>query len=141
MASSSWIDPSNSTSLAVLVESVIGPMLMQHPTPVCLELEIDPHLSVPANAAQTVELVRALTRQALDEMRQGGDLMVTACETAEGIEFEMADNGTDVETRSQRIPLVAASLGAKICWQNCPQGGVAVTVLFPARSQSVRKAA
>ncbi len=136
-----WIDPTASRSLAVLVESVIAPLLMKHPTPVCLDLEIDPALSVPSEPLATVELIRALTRQALEEMGDGGDLTVTACETVDGIELEMADTGVDSEYRSQRIPLMAASVGASLTWQNCPQGGVAVTVRFPRRDQVMRKAA
>ncbi len=136
-----WIDPTACRSLAVLVESVVAPMLMRHPAAVCLDLEIDPNLDISTEPLATVELIRALTRQALEEMPKGGDLTVTACDTSDGIELEMADSGVDSDQRSQRIPLCAASIGARLSWQNCPQGGVAVTILFPRKDQSIRKAA
>ncbi len=139
--SSHWIDPSTCRSLAVLVESVIGPMLMQHSSPVCLDLDIDLQIEVPGDATATVELIRALTRQSLEEMPEGGDLTVTVCETAGTIDLEMADTGCDIEHRIQRIPMTAAVIGAQVSWQNCPQGGAAVTVSFPIRTESLRKVA
>lgn len=139
--SSQWIDPSSCRSLVILVESVTAPLLMQHQAPVCLDIDIDAELAVPSDPIPMVELLRALTRQALDEMLHGGDLTITACETADGVELEMADTGSDVGERSKRIPLAAAAIGAQIRWQNCAQGGGAVTVVFPRRSQSRRKAA
>jgi hypothetical protein len=97
---------------------------------VCLELDIDTTLDVPADPARTVLVVRTLVTQALHEMPSGGDLNITACETPRGVELEFADTGGDVETRPQRFPLAAAAMGAQVAWQNCPQGGGAVTVTF-----------
>jgi hypothetical protein len=135
------IDPSSHRSLAVLVESVAGPLLMGHPSPVCLEVDIDAKIDVPADPVATVELVRTLTRQALSVMPDGGDLVVTGCETPAGVELELADTGVDVESRARNLPLAAAAIGAEVRWQNCPQGGGAVTIVFPRRVQSRRRAA
>jgi len=139
--SNQWIDPKTCRSLAVLVESVTAPLLIEHSTPICLELDIDTSLDVPADPARTVELVRTLTRQALAEMPEGGDLNITACETPRGLELEMADTGTDIQHRAKRLPLAAAAIGAHVVWQNCPQGGAAVTVTFPGQSGMRRLAA
>jgi hypothetical protein len=86
-------------------------------------------------------LVRTLVKQAIDEMPDGGDLTVTACETHRGVELEMADTGSDIQQRAQRLPLTAAAIGAQLAWQNCPQGGAAVTVTFRRQSGQRRIAA
>ena len=134
--SNQWIDPTTSRSLAVLVESVTAPLLIGHSARICLEIEIDFSLDVPADPTRTVDLVRTLVGQALDEMPEGGDLYITACETSRGVELELADTGTDIQNRVKRLPLAAAAIGAQVVWQNCPQGGGAVTVTF--RRQSGR---
>jgi hypothetical protein len=138
--SNQWIDPSSCRSLAVLVESVIAPLLIQHESPVCLELDIDTSLDVPGDASKTVELLKTLVSQSLSEMPEGGDLMVTACQTATGLELELADTGCDVNDREKRLPMAAASIGASVTWQNCPQGGGAVTIKFPPQ-EGIRRAA
>ncbi len=129
-----WIDPKTSHSLAVLVESVTVPLLIKHEGPVCLELDIDVKMRVPADAARLVDLIQSLVGQSLAEMSDGGDLTITACETADGVELEFADTGCDVERRAKSRPLAAAAIGAKMAWQNCPQGGGSVTVTLPPRA-------
>ena len=136
-----WIDPSTCRSLAVLVESVTAPLLIEHSAPVCLELDIDTSIEVPADSGRTVELIQTLVGQALSEMTEGGDLTITACETVHGLELELADTGRDIEHRAQRLPMAAAAIGAQVVWQNCPQGGGAVTVTFRRQSGSGRMAA
>ena len=136
--SDQWIDPSTCPSLAVLVESVTAPLLVQHTGPICLEVEIDGAIDVPADPAATVLLIRTLVGQALSQMPDGGELNITACVTPLGIELELADTGCDVEARGARLPLAAAAIGANVVWQNCPQGGGAVTVTFPHASNESR---
>lgn len=139
--SNQWIDPNTCRSLAVLVESVTAPLLIEHAAPICLEIDIDISLEVPADPARTVELLRTLVGQALAEMPTHGDLSITACETSRGVELEMADTGCDVQERATRLPLAAAAIGAQVTWQNCPQGGGAVTVTFRRESGNQRMAA
>lgn len=139
--SNPWIDLSTCRSLAVLVESVIAPLLIQHDAPVCLELDIDTSVEVPAEQLRTVELLRTLVTQSLQEMPEGGDLTVTACETPTGLELELADTGCDIADRQKRLPLAAAAIGASLRWQNCPQGGAAVTIRFRPREEARRAAA
>lgn len=136
-----WIDPKSCRTLVILVESVTAPLLIKHSTPVCLELDIDASMEVPADPARTVDLIRALVGQALCEMPQGGDLTITACETPSGIELELADTGCDIEERAKRLPMAAAAIGAQLNWQNCPQGGAAVTICFAQKFGRGRMAA
>ncbi|NND97012.1 MAG: ATPase, partial [Pirellulaceae bacterium] len=86
-------------------------------------------------------LLRTLVVQALGEMGDGGDLVITGCETPLGVELEVADSGCDIESRPQNLPLAAAAIQAKLNWQNCPQGGAAVTITFARRGESGRMAA
>lgn len=139
--SNQWIDPESCSCLAALVETVIGPLLLQYDAPVCLELDVPTSLPVPADAKQTAQLLETLVQQSLSQMTEGGDLMIMACETAGGIEMEVADSGSDVESRPCSLPLVAAAIGANLRWQNVPQGGAAVTVFFGHHRQATRIAA
>ena len=136
-----WMEPNECRNLLVLVESVTAPLLIQHPSPVCLEMDVDLGLPIPCDPQQAADLITALSRQALDAMPDGGDLTVTACQTASGIELEIADSGDDAEQRGCHHPIAAAAINAELTWQNCPQGGVAVTIHFPAQSSSSRLAA
>ncbi len=128
--SNPWIDLSRCQSLAVLLESVTAPLLIEHAAPVCLEIDVDTEIPVPADPLRTAELIRTLVTQALQEMPEGGDLSITACPTPQGLELELADTGSDIASRARRLPMVAATIGAQVAWQNCPQGGAAVTVTF-----------
>jgi hypothetical protein len=136
-----WMEPAQCRNLLVLVESVTAPLLIQHQAPVCLELDIELELPVPSDSQRTADLITALSQQALQAMPDGGDLMITACETDAGIELEIADSGIDVANRERHLPIAAAAINADLTWQNCPQGGVAVTILFPAQPSSNRMAA
>jgi hypothetical protein len=136
-----WIDPSQCQSLAILVESVTAPLLIEHEARICLELDIDTSFEVPGDSDRTVDLIQTLVNQALAEMPDGGDLTITACETAQGLELELADTGGDIEGRLRRTPIAAAALGVELIWQNCPQGGAAVTMTFRRQSGTGRIAA
>lgn len=125
-----WIDPTKCESLAVLVESVAGPMLIEHPAAICLEMDIDTEIPVPADPQHTCDLVRSLVGQSLREMTVDGDLTITAIETDRGLELEIADTGNDAADRSRSRPMAAAAIGAQLNWQDCPQGGSSVTVVF-----------
>lgn len=131
---------SHPTSVAVLVECVISPLLREHPAPICFELNVPIDLMTTADRAKLSELVYQLVQESLKQMSEGGELTVTGCQTSHGVELEIADTGSDVESRSNRLSLAAAALGCKPQWQNCPQGGAAVTLVLPF-SDAVRKAA
>lgn len=128
------------TSLAVLVECAISPLLREHPAPICFELDMPIDLMTTADPRRLSDLVTSLVRESLDQMPDGGELAVTGCQTAHGVELEIADTGSDVEYRANRLSIAAAALGCKPQWQNCPQGGAAVTLVLPF-SRQARKAA
>ncbi|MEM9643496.1 MAG: ATPase [Planctomycetota bacterium] len=125
------IDPNRHVSLAILVETVTSPMLMSHPAPICLEVDIDPDIPIPASVESTTAVIRSMTKQILAELDQGGDLLITGCKTESSIELELADDGPAIENRARSVPIAVAEAGADLKWQDCPQGGAAVTVSFP----------
>ncbi len=118
-------------SLAVLVECVISPLLREHPKPILFELNVDTRLRTTANRELLSSLVRGLVADSLREMPDDGEITVTACQTAAGVELEIADTWSDTESRGHSLPFAAAALGCKPHWQNCPQGGAAVTIVLP----------
>ena len=138
---SRWMEPKDCRNLAVLVESVTAPLLIQHDAPVCLEMDVDVSLPIPCDNQRTADLITTLCLQALAAMPDGGDLTITACDSAGGIELEIADCGGDVSTRERHIPFAAAAIDAQLKWENCPQGGVAVTIQFPSKATADRLAA
>ena len=139
--STKWIDPQSCPSLAVLVETVASPLLIQHKAAVYMEMDIPSGLPIPANPVLVAEMLGTLVSQALAEMPDGGDLNVMACETPNGLELEVADSGCDAEARAKSIPLAAAAIGAKLDWRNCAQGGASVTIAFPPKREAQRVAA
>jgi hypothetical protein len=131
---------SAASSLAVLVECVVSPLLREHPTPICFELNVPIDLMTTADRARLSDLVRSLVLDSLEQMADGGELTVTGCQTAHGVELEIADTGSDIDSRGTQLSLAAATLGCKPQWQNCPQGGAAVTLVLPF-NDAVRKVA
>ncbi len=136
-----WIDPNACQSLAVLVESVTAKLLIEHSAAVCLEVDIDTSLRIPADPSGTVDLIGALVKQSLAEMPEGGELTITGCETDRGVELEFADTGDRVESRPTSFPIAASAIGAQLKWLNCPQGGAAVTITFRRETGTRRMAA
>ena len=101
-----------------------------------VQLEVDassapataPAAIASGDAGRVFELVTAMVRASLDCLpTSGGEITITLWQTHEHCEIEVADNGPAVDQRPRRLPLAAASLGAELVWQNCPQGGAAVT--------------
>ncbi|WDQ18604.1 ATPase [Rhodopirellula sp. P2] len=136
-----FIGQDNDPPLAILVETLASPMLVAHPAPVCLEVDMDETLRLPADQASFCQLMESLIRQALIEMPEGGELTITGCQTNTGIEIELADSGAAVDQRACKLPMIAAALSAELNWQDCPQGGGAVTVKFPHYQVAKRRAA
>ena len=98
---------------------------------------------------------------ALDVMPGGGELFVTACRAANGIEIEVADSGPGIPddaldhlfepfftTKSSGTGLglaiverIVAAHGGKIIPLNCPEGGAAFTLVIPSSTRALEKAA
>ncbi|SMP39965.1 hypothetical protein SAMN06265222_101384 [Neorhodopirellula lusitana] len=128
-------------SLAIVVESVASSLLREQPAAICLEVDIDHDIRLPVDSASFCQLIDSLLRQAIGEMSEGGELTITACESHTGVELEIADTGCDVEQRACKFPMIAAALAAELSWQNCPQGGAAVTAILPIYHQQARRRA
>src|SRR5690606_10912731 len=56
---------SASSSLAVLVECVVSPLLREHPAPICFELNVPLELTTTADRNRLSELVGSLVRDSL----------------------------------------------------------------------------
>ncbi len=52
-------NPPSGSSLAILVECVVSPLLRQHPTPVCFELNIPMDLTTTADRFRLTDLLRS----------------------------------------------------------------------------------
>ncbi|WP_164102886.1 histidine kinase [Candidatus Laterigemmans baculatus] len=108
--------------------------------PVQLEVDVPAGAQFSVDAGRLTELVTAMVRGSLACLPAGGEITLTLWQTAGSCEIEVADNGPPIESRPRRLPMVAASLGAELLWQNCPQGGAAVTATLR-RPQALREAA
>lgn len=114
--------------LAELIRQAVDGLLAHHPTEIGCDFDLDPQIIVRQMPDKIRDLVHALVRQSLQEMDGGGELTITAWSDGERVELEIADTGRSVAQRPTRLPLVAAVVGARLHWQDCPQGGAAVTV-------------
>jgi len=92
-----------------------------------------------------------LVLNALDAMPEGGSLVVTASDTGEGVELEIADTGPGLSEEARRracepffstkqggtglglaiVHRIAEVHGGSVSVANCPEGGAAVTLRFP----------
>lgn len=138
--SNKWISPENCPSLAVLIETVTAPLLIQHSAPVGLEMEVDASIPVPADPKQTASLITTLVLQTLDEMPDGGEFNINASESASGLVLEICDDRRASDQRAHSIPMVAGALGVKLDWGSS-ENGISVKMTFPQRGQAGRMAA
>ena len=115
-------------AFAQLIASVVAARIAQRRAAIQVEFDVDALAPMPSDPAAVSQLVRQLVDQAIDGMQGRGDLTITLWQNAGQLELELADSGVAVEQRPRRLSMLAASLGAQLRWQNCPQGGAAVTV-------------
>jgi len=121
---------------------------------------IVPNIDVQRNIFVTVDrdmLRRAivnLTFNAIDAMRDGGGLFITAVDAPQAIELEIADSGPGIEdqvggrifepfftTKSEGTGLglaivsrIVEAHGGTVDAANCPEGGAAFTIRLPRRA-------
>lgn len=117
---------------------------------VCLEIDIPNELYCRLPSAPFQELVECLVGGMLRRLQVDQDgqqtlampreISISAWQTGHSIELEVASNQGDLEEMPPSLPMIAAALGVPLCWQNCPQGGVAVTAVLP-QSEMRREAA
>jgi signal transduction histidine kinase len=102
-----------------------------------------------------------LMLNALDALPAGGELVITACLTAAGLEIEVADSGPGVPAPlAERlfepffttkaggtglglaiVERIAAAHGGRVTVANCPEGGAAFTLILPQISSVLERAA
>ena len=105
-----------------------------------LEIDLPAGWQSPLDDQVLVTLVRSLVKASIECAEDCGELLITICESDDVVEIEVADDGPPLQERAQRLPMAAAAVGAELVWQDCPQGGVALTAIIP-RAQRRRLAA
>jgi signal transduction histidine kinase len=128
-----------------------------------IQARIDcPHeLIATADAEMLRRAILNLLLNALDALPSGGELVITACRTAAGLEIEVADSGPGVPpplitrlfepfftTKGAGTGLglaiverIAAVHGGRATVANCPEGGAAFTLVIPQHSYVMERAA
>lgn len=126
-----------------------------------VSLDVNEGLCVDADADMLRRALMNLLLNAVDAMPDGGELCLTACRTAQGVEIEVADSGPgltrDVQaklfepfftTKSDGTGLglaivqrIAEGHGGQVTACDCRDGGAAFTLIFPHRARQQRMAA
>lgn len=119
---------------------------------IATEIDVPQGLVLHADRDMIRRAVLNLVLNALDVMPDGGELTVTACHTSRGIEIEVADSGPGIDQQAQDrvfepffttksggtglglaiVYRIAEVHGGEVTVCNCPQGGAAFTLRFPA---------
>lgn len=118
---------------------------------IAADLDVPADLKLAADREMVRRAVLNLVLNALDAMPDGGELVITACHTAHGIELEIADSGPGLSDEALgrafepffttkhggtglglAIVFQTARLhGGEVTVANCPEGGAAFTLKFP----------
>lgn len=104
-----------------------------------LEIDVPADVDCPLRPQLLMSLVRGMLMSAVECAQEASEILITVCSLGETFEVEVADDGPALQFRQQRFPMVAAAAGAELIWQDCPQGGVAVTAVM--RRQNRRRLA
>jgi signal transduction histidine kinase len=89
--------------------------------------------------------VTSLAQQAMDGMRQGGDLVVTSYSFPDEFELEIADSGPGLSGAAGNalttVRRIVSAHGGSVLERNCPEGGAAFILKFPFPRQALEAAA
>ncbi|MDP6445543.1 MAG: ATP-binding protein [Pirellulaceae bacterium] len=119
------------------------------------EIHVDERELLFADSDMLRRALLNLVLNALDVMPNGGELVFTSCHGPHGFELEVADSGPGLsETALPRlfepffttkqggtglglviVDRIAEMHGGDVIAQNCPEGGAAFTIRFPAQSK------
>jgi signal transduction histidine kinase len=117
-------------------------------------IDVPQHIFVTADRDMLRRAIVNLAFNAIDAMRNGGGLYITAVDGPQAIELEIADSGPGIDdhvckrifepfftTKSEGtglgLPIVlriAEAHGGSVEVANCPEGGAAFTIRLPHRS-------
>ena len=120
---------------------------------IMLVVDVPEDARVTANRVLLEQAVRNLMLNACDSMPDGGELVITAVETEQGLELEIADSGPGLSDEARyhvfdpffqlnssgaglRLAVVSHILqqhGGQAAAMNCPEGGAAFTLRIPHR--------
>jgi signal transduction histidine kinase len=144
--------PINLRALVCEVQAELLPTLSEQG--VATTIDVPAHVSVEADSAMLRRAIANLTRNALDAMPAGGELVVTSYVGAHCVELEIADSGAGLSdqgkervfeplytTKNNRAGLglaivqsIADAHGGDVVATNCPDGGAAFTIRLPRRA-------
>lgn len=116
-----------------------------------IELDVPPNSIIQADREMLRRAVLNLLLNSLDAMQEGGDLVITACETFDGFDLEIADSGPGIDHAIESrlfepfystketgtglglsvVAHAAEAHGGTVLVENCPQGGAAFTIRIP----------
>jgi signal transduction histidine kinase len=119
-----------------------------------VEIDVPPNTLLAADREMMRRAILNLVLNAIDAMRDGGELVITSYDGQRGFELEIADSGpglTDEVKRRAFEPFystkqngtglglaivyhVAEAHGGTVTAMNCPEGGAAFTIKIPRRS-------
>lgn len=105
-----------------------------------LEIDLPAGWQSPLEDQVLSTLVRSLVKASIECAEDCDELLITIYDSGDVVEIEVADDGPPLQERAQRLPMAAAAVGAELVWQDCPQGGVALTAIIP-KAQRRRLAA
>lgn len=150
------------TSVRSLVEDVIASLRPQFAAQgIRLRLDVPQATTIAVDREALKRAVLNLVLNSLDAMPLGGELEITAVESRDAVELEIADSGPGLSdearrrafepfftTKSSGIGLGLAivyrlveSHGGSVIVCNCPEGGAAFTIRLPRRAVSKEAAA
>ncbi|MBN1853574.1 MAG: HAMP domain-containing histidine kinase [Pirellulales bacterium] len=121
---------------------------------VTLDVDIPPNMLLSADREMVRRALLNLVLNALDAMPRGGDLVITAMTTRAGLEIEVADSGPGFSEKTKGrafepfystksggtglglaiVYQIVESHGGHVIAANCPEGGAALTLVFPPRA-------
>lgn len=121
-----------------------------------IEIDVPPNTLLTADREMIRRAVLNLVLNALDVMPNGGELVITSYDGANGFELEVADNGPGLSDEQQKrlfepfystketgtglgLSVVAHAIeahGGTVTAINCPEGGAALTIRLPRQAMS-----
>jgi signal transduction histidine kinase len=137
-------------SLRWVVDDVLASVDLP-PQGITARVDIDANLLISADQAMLRRAVMNLVLNACDAMPNGGELVITGCDGANGVELEIADSGVGLSEAAKKqafepffstkqdnaglglaiVERIARAHGGRVRCANCPEGGAAFTLSLP----------
>jgi len=118
------------------------------------EIDVPPNTLVTADREMIRQMLNQLILNAVEVMPDGGELVITSYDCADGLELEIADSGPGLSDEEKQqifgqgrgkkhlsseqglalVYQIAEAHGGSITATNCPEGGAAFTIKIPRRA-------